>query len=168
MFAELGATVYKVDPINPKHTPEIMVVWAGEAGSGKQSIILNMHTDDGRKIMKRIVATCDMVIANKLDHQWQRMGLDRTSLDQLKAGIIQVAVTGHRGEVPNGERHDYPGYDPALQGATGIMERFGPDGCPTFHGLASCVDYLCGYLGFGPDFALCMRRPGGRLAWGLG
>jgi crotonobetainyl-CoA:carnitine CoA-transferase CaiB-like acyl-CoA transferase len=147
MFAELGATVYKVDPINPKHTPEIMVDWAGEAGSGKQSIILNMHTDGGRKIMKRIVATCDMVIANKLDHQWQRMGLDRTSLDQLKSGIIQVAVTGHRGEVPNGERHDYPGYDPALQGATGIMERFGPDGCPTFHGLASCVDYLCGYLG---------------------
>jgi len=27
------------------------------------------------------------------------------------------------------------------------MERFGPKGCPTFHGVASCVDYLCGYLG---------------------
>ena len=147
MFAELGATVYKVDPINPKHIPGIMVDWAGEAGSGKQSIILNMDVDDGRNIMKRIVATCDVVIANKLDHQWQRMGLDRASLDQLKTGIIQVALTAHRGEVPKGERHNYPGYDPVLQGATGIMERFGPEGCPTFHGLASCVDYLCGYLG---------------------
>jgi len=27
------------------------------------------------------------------------------------------------------------------------MERFGPAGCPTFHGVASCVDYLCGYSG---------------------
>ena len=27
------------------------------------------------------------------------------------------------------------------------MDRFGPEGCPSFHGIASCVDYLCGYLG---------------------
>ncbi len=26
------------------------------------------------------------------------------------------------------------------------MERFGPEGCPTYHGVASCVDYLCGGL----------------------
>ncbi len=30
------------------------------------------------------------------------------------------------------------------QAITGIMHRFGPEGCPTYHGLASCVDYLCG------------------------
>ena len=29
---------------------------------------------------------------------------------------------------------------------TGIMKRFGADGCPTYHGLASCVDYITGYL----------------------
>ena len=27
------------------------------------------------------------------------------------------------------------------------MTRFGAEGCPAFHGIASCVDYLCGYLG---------------------
>ena len=27
------------------------------------------------------------------------------------------------------------------------MSRFGPEGCPTFHGVASCVDYITGYTG---------------------
>lgn len=147
IFAELGARVIKIDPIDPRHSPEIMVVWAGESGTGKESIILNMATDDGRAIMRQILAECDGVVANKLDRQWEHIGIDRASLDALKPGILQVALTGHRGESKDNARHDYPGYDPALQGTTGIMVRFGPEGCPTFHGLASCVDYLCGYLG---------------------
>ena len=146
MFAELGATVYKIDPMDPQHSPIVMTTWTAESGVGKRSIILDMKTDEGRDIMNRIVATADMIVANKLDAQFERMGLDRKSLDQLNSGIIGVQLSAHSGE-QRGPRHDYPGYDPSLQGLTGITERFGPKGCPTYHGVASCVDYLCGYLG---------------------
>ena len=60
--------------------------------------------------------------------------------------IVVIQLTAHKGEKP-GPRDDYPGYDPIAQAITGVMDRFGPDGCPTYHGVASCVDYLCGYLG---------------------
>jgi len=146
MFSELGATVYKVDPIKPEHAPVIMVTWAAEHGVGKQSIILDMHTEEGRKIMNQLVAKADMVSANKRDPQLERMGIGRADLEKINPNIITVQLTGHKGECDSA-RADYPGYDPALQGITGLMERFGPKECPTFHGVASCVDYLCGYLG---------------------
>ena len=146
MFSELGATVYKIDPMHPLHAPVIMVSWAAEHGVGKHSIILDMHTERGKEIMNKIVAKADLVMANKRDNQFERMGLGREALDKINPNIIAVQLTGHKGEKPAG-RDNYPGYDPALQGITGLMHRFGPDGCPTFHGVASCVDYLCGYLG---------------------
>jgi crotonobetainyl-CoA:carnitine CoA-transferase CaiB-like acyl-CoA transferase len=146
MFSELGATVYKIDPMHPQHAPVIMVSWAAEHGVGKHSIILDMHTEEGKDIMNKIVSKADLVMANKRDNQFIRMGLGREALDKLNPNIIAVQLTGHKGEKQAG-RDNYPGYDPALQGATGLMHRFGPDGCPTFHGVASCVDYLCGYLG---------------------
>ena len=146
MFSELGATVYKIDPMHPLHAPVIMVSWAAEHGVGKHSIILDMGTEEGRSIMNKIVCKADLVMANKRDGQFVRMGLGRDALNQLNPNIIAVQLTGHKGERPSA-RDNYPGYDPALQGATGLMHRFGPEGCPTFHGVASCVDYLCGYLG---------------------
>jgi len=146
MFSELGATVYKIDPIDPQHSPTIMVTWASEHGVGKRSIILDAKTDEGRAIMNQIVSKADMVMANKLDAQFERIGIDRKSLDKLDPSIIGIQLSAHRGEKP-GARDDYPGYDPVIQGITGIMVRFGPEGCPTYHGVASCVDYLCGYLG---------------------
>lgn len=146
MFAELGATVYWICPSSPQHSPVVMVAYTSESGVGKQSIILDMTKDEGREIMNKIVSKADMIIANKLDNQMERMGLDRVSLDKLNPALIGIQLSAYRGEKPSA-RQNWPGYDPVAQAFTGIMDRFGPEGCPTFHGVASCVDYLCGYLG---------------------
>ena len=146
VFAELGASVCKIDPVDPQHPPTITTTWAAEHGAGKRSIILDTKTEEGGEIMSRIVAGSDIVLVNKLEAQLKRMGTDRESLERLNPAAIGLQLAAHSGE-RRGPRHDYPGYDPALQGTTGIMVRFGPEGCPTFHGVASCVDYLCGYLG---------------------
>jgi crotonobetainyl-CoA:carnitine CoA-transferase CaiB-like acyl-CoA transferase len=145
MFSELGATVYKIDPTNPYHSPVIMTTWAAELGVGKRTIILNVQTDEGRKILNKILVNADWILNNALDAQYERLDLDRAGLDKVNPSIISIQLSAHKAEKP-GARDDYPGYDPVIQ-AQGIMERFGPEGCPTFHGVASCVDYLCGYLG---------------------
>jgi crotonobetainyl-CoA:carnitine CoA-transferase CaiB-like acyl-CoA transferase len=146
VFVELGANVIKIDPIRPEHSPTIMVTWAAETAAGKRSMILDTDTGEGRAILHEIVARADLILANKLDGQLTRLGLDPPSLQALNPRAIAVQLSAHAGEKRR-PRHDYPGYDPALQGLTGIMTRFGTEDCPSFHGIASCVDYLCGYLG---------------------
>ena len=146
MFAELGATVYRIEPPEPEHSPTIMITFAAESGVGKQTMILDTKTEAGREIMNKLLAKADMVVANKLDAQFERLGLDRKSLDKVNESLIGLQLSAHAGE-KMGPRHDFPGYDPVIQGVSGLMVRFGPEGCPSFHGIASCVDYLCGYLG---------------------
>ena len=70
----------------------------------------------------------------------------RRSLAQSNPRAIGLQITATRGE-RHGPRHHDKGYDPSIQGTTGVMMRFGGPETPTFHGIASAVDYLCGYLG---------------------
>eukprot|EP00927_Polykrikos_kofoidii_P066064 TRINITY_DN61725_c0_g1_i1.p1 TRINITY_DN61725_c0_g1~~TRINITY_DN61725_c0_g1_i1.p1 ORF type:complete len:805 (+),score=100.04 TRINITY_DN61725_c0_g1_i1:71-2416(+) len=145
MFAELGATVYKIGPHNPQHGPMVMLVWQAEAHQGKKSIILNMKKPEGLSVMKRIVGRSDIVLFNKMDDQLESLGLDEASLKALNPNLIGLQLKAHEGEKKS-VRSNWVGYDPALQGKTGLMTRFGPPGAPSFHGVASCVDYLTGYL----------------------
>lgn len=146
LLGELGATVYRVEHPEPSHPPIAMTIWAAEAAIGKASLILDASTADGRAVLDALVARADFVVANKSDAQCRRMGIDAETLRRVNPRAILVQMTAHHGE-QLGARHDYPGYDPTGQAITGIMQRFGTEKCPTYHGLASCVDYLCGYLG---------------------
>lgn len=81
VFVELGATVFKIDPMRPQHSPTIMVTFAAETAVGKRSIILDTETTEGRAIMQQLVSRADMILANKLDSQLTSLGLDRVSLE---------------------------------------------------------------------------------------
>ena len=158
MLAELGADVIKVGSTHPDHVPLVTVVWPGEVSLGKRSILLNLHEQDGREILWRLVAQADLVVFNKLDPVMKRLGLDQAGLAQVNPHAIAVQLSAFKGERPSS--HDnYPGYDPLLQAATGIMTRFGSSDAPELHGLASCVDYLTGYIAvFGAIVALVARK----------
>lgn len=145
MFVELGATVCTVVPVAPNHSPTIVCMWSGELASGKRSMILNPSTRDGAAIIQKLAAKSDFIVMNKLNAQVARLRLDPVSLAKLNPAAIGVQLSAYRGE-RRARRDEYMGYDPALQGTTGIMTRFGLPASPSFHGIASCVDYLCGYL----------------------
>ena len=93
MFAELGADVIWVNPTNPQHAPVVMIAYTSEHGVGKRSIILDSSTPEGREIMNKIVSKADMIVANKLDAQMERLGLDRKSLDKIDPSLIGIPCT---------------------------------------------------------------------------
>ena len=151
-----GATVYKVEPHNPQHPPMVMVAWQAEGNAGKKTIILDFKSEEGRKICHDLIKLSDIVLLNKVcqplapfefskkksyfiflknDMQVESMGLDRKTLDQINAKAIHLNVQARRGENLESESANWPGYDPALQGKTGLAYRFGPQGCPTLHGV---------------------------------
>ena len=147
MLGELGATVYKVEPHNPQHPPMVMVTWQAEGNAGKKTIIVDFKSEEGKKVALDLVKLSDFVLINKSDGQVEHMGLDRATLDQINAKSIHLNVQARRGENIESESGMWPGYDPALQGKTGLSYRFGPTDCPTLHGVASCVDYATAYMG---------------------
>ncbi len=146
MFVELGAAVTRVDVADPQHAPTIHVNWSGENSVGKRSIILDRRIPEGLKIIHQITGRADIVVANMMDDQMARLSIDAASLRQRNPHAIGLQITATRGE-RHGPRHHDKGYDPSIQGTTGVMMRFGGVETPTFHGIASAVDYLCGYLG---------------------
>ena len=167
MFAELGATVVQSFPPQPNTSPTVVVDWAGEVACGKQTIITNVGTAEGMKVIQQLASKADFVLNNAMDAQFVRLRLDPVSLRRLNPKCIGLQITAFRGEHRGPQDNDL-GYDPSIQGPTGIMERFGDKGAPTYHGVASCVDYLCGYLGvFSGVTALYARehRKDGKGDW---
>jgi crotonobetainyl-CoA:carnitine CoA-transferase CaiB-like acyl-CoA transferase len=83
---------------------------------------------------------------NATDSGVRRLGLTAEQLHEINPRAIGVQISAFKGARPS-SHSDRPGYDPLLQAATGIMTRFGSSDMPLLHGIASCVDYLTGYLG---------------------
>ena len=167
MFVELGAAVTRLDVMDPQHAPTIHVMWSGENSVGKRSIILDRRKPEGLNLIHQITGQSDIVVANMMDDQMARLGTDAASLTQRNPRCIGLQITATRGE-RHGPRHHDKGYDPSIQGTTGVMMRFGGPETPTFHGIASAVDYLCGYLGtYAGVLALYARerRGDGRGDW---
>ncbi len=145
LLAELGATVYKIDTTRPDHQPLVTIIWAGDVGQGKKSVLVDLRTPAGREVFERLVAKADIVVMNATDSGTERLGLSRAQLAKINPRAIGIQVSAFKGERPS-SHDDRPGYDPLLQAATGIMSRFGTPDMPLLHGIASCVDYLTGYL----------------------
>ena len=169
MFAELGATVYKLGPGIPQHGPMVMMVWQAELHQGKQSIILDAKKESAREVIKKAIESADVVLLNKMDNQLVSLGLNRETLDIVNKKAVLLQLKSHQGERYT-MKSNWNGYDPALQGKTGLMTRFGPHdpaevakkgagaGTPNFHGVASCVDYLTGYMAMWGGLAALYKR----------
>jgi len=167
LLGELGATVFKVDTTRPDHQPLVTMIWGAEANQGKVSLLADLRSGDGRAVLERLVKQADIVVMNATDSGTKQIGLSREELGNLNPSAIGVQVSAFKGSRAS-SYDDHPGYDPLLQAATGIMTRFGSRDMPLLHGIASCVDYLTGYLGaFAAVLALQARerRGDGKGDW---
>jgi crotonobetainyl-CoA:carnitine CoA-transferase CaiB-like acyl-CoA transferase len=108
---------------------------------GKKSVALDMRTEEGRAVFRRLAATADAVMNNLRGDQPGKIGLDHAALGKVKPGLVCVHLSGF-GRV--GERAAWPAYDYLMQAEAGFLHLTGePDGPPTRMGL-SIVDYLTG------------------------
>lgn len=95
----------------------------------KQSLTLNLKSEQGREIMRRLIAHADVFITN-LPRQSSRYetGVDVETLSNLNPRLVYVSITGYGMSGPYAER---PGYDLIAQGESGLMSLTGePDGEP--------------------------------------
>ncbi|MCY4409073.1 MAG: CaiB/BaiF CoA-transferase family protein [Caldilineaceae bacterium] len=115
------------------------------ANRNKRSLTLNLKSEAGQTIFRRLAVQADVVVENFKAGGMERMGLGYESLRTDNPGLIYCAITGYGQTGPD---RALPGYDTVIQAQGGIMSITGPtsegtDGEPYKVGVA-IVDVTAG------------------------
>ena len=115
------------------------------ANRGKKSITLDLASAKGQEIVRRLVATADILLENYKRGGLARYGLDYESLRGVNPGLIYCSITGFGQTGPYADR---AGYDFLIQAMGGLMSITGerddlPGGGPQKVGVA-VTDVLTG------------------------
>ena len=174
MLGDLGARVIKVeapgtgDDTRGWGPPFVMPPDGGEREStyflscnrNKESITLDLKTEDGADTLARLVRHADVLVENFRTGVLDRLGFGMPRLTELNPRLVILSITGFGHDGPEGGR---PGYDQIAQGESGIMSVTGPiGGEPTRVGVP-IGDLLAGMYGaYGVVAALHERERTGR------
>ncbi|WP_171169678.1 CoA transferase [Ruegeria sp. HKCCA0370] len=94
----------------------------------KKSITLNMKSERGKALLKRLVQTADVLVENFRPGVMDRLGLGYGVLRDVNPSLIYCAISGFG---QDGPRRGDPAYDQIVQGISGVMSvTGGPDTAP--------------------------------------
>lgn len=142
MLADFGAEVIKVEHVRGGDDVRRMGVPhldtngepTGETSSflamnrGKRSIAVDLGTEAGQAIIRRMVAECDVLVENFKTGTLAKFELDYAALKSVNARLVYCSITGFG---QNGPMAHLPGYDPIFQAMTGLLSMTGiADGQP--------------------------------------
>ena len=148
MLADMGADVIKVE--NPEGGddtrawgPPFVESTDGEnlsaayyhaTNRGKRSIDVDLKTEEGQQIVRRLAAQSDVLIENFKLGGLKKYGLDYESLKKINPKLVYCSITGFGQDGPYAS---LAGYDYIVQGMSGFMSITGdPDGQPMKAGVA--------------------------------
>lgn len=133
LLGDFGADVIRVE--RPGGNEDRFPVPVAEDGSGagflqmnrnKRSLALALGSPQGRDIVRRLVATADIVVANMPADALAKAGLDLASLSAIKPDIILVAASAFGDDGPWARRVGFDTVGQAMSGAvhlTGTPDR---------------------------------------------
>ncbi len=176
VLADLGADVVKVEPPEGDATRGWGPPWVGDAAAGtrtaayflavnrnKRSIRLDLRTDDGRAVLRRLLTGADVLVENFRPGGLDRLGFDDATLREIRPDLVHLAISGYGQTGPAASR---PGYDFVIQAAGGLMSITGDadsdDGHPTKVGVA-ITDVVTGLFATIGILAAVIERGGQRV-----
>ncbi len=129
------------------------------ANRNKESITLNLKSEQGKEIFRKLVSTGDVVVQNFKTGTLEKMDLGYEQLKEINPSLILASITGFG---LTGPYKDLPGYDYIIQAMSGLMSITGEaDGPPVKVGVA-IADVLTGlYTCIGIISALYHRNKTG-------
>ena len=113
----------------------------------KQSVTLELDTDEGRDIFKRLVAEADFVAENFSPRVMGKLGLDYDTLKTIKPDIIYMSISGYGHSGPWSPLPAIGGTVEPTSGMSGLLGY--ADGRPMNSGqmYPDAVAGLCGFAG---------------------
>jgi len=135
ILADLGAETIKVEPLQGEGTRKLLANDTKNSLDGmgayfitlnrnKQSVAINLKSEEGREVFYDLVRVSDVVISNFGVGVPERLGIDYETLQKINPRIITCTVTGFGSDGPNAKR---PAFDQVAQATGGGMSITGTD-----------------------------------------
>ncbi|MBW6480222.1 MAG: CoA transferase [Bacteroidales bacterium] len=137
-FAELGATVYKIENVTthgdvtrkwklPKEDADTDISgYFSSVNWGKSSFAVDLCQEEGLKIIYDLVAECDIVLVSYKPGDAEKLKVDYPTLKKYNEKLIYSHITGY------GLQNPRAGFDAIIQAESGFTYMNGqPDGPPT-------------------------------------
>jgi len=141
-LALLGAEVIKIENPDggdlarklgnvPMYNQELLGTSFLAQNANKKSLTLNLKTEEGKEIFRKLALTADVVVENFRPGVMARLGFSYDDLCKLNPKIIYCAISGFGQTGPDAFK---PAYDQIIQGLSGMMaingdERLNPLRC---------------------------------------
>ena len=160
-LAVLGAEVIKVEhPKDPDQTRDSgtdralnrrgMGTSYLTQGSNKRSITLDLKTEAGRDILKRLVGRADVMVENYRPGAFTALGLGFEVMSEINPRLIYCSISAFGQDGPRGKQ---TAYDHVIQATSGLMATTGTDKVNPIKFGSPAVDYATGTMG-----GVCARQ----------
>jgi crotonobetainyl-CoA:carnitine CoA-transferase CaiB-like acyl-CoA transferase len=166
LLADLGADVIRIERIGGGEDRWVAPV--GDDGVGAMFLVMNRNkramtldpaSPDGRAIVRKLVATADVVVANLPPEVLRSLSLDLESLRQIKPDIILTTVTAFGAGGPWSHKHGFDGIGQVMAGGAYLTGT--PD--QPMRASVAWVDFgTASVSAFGTLAALMARQKSGR------
>src|SRR5436190_4319452 len=168
LLADMGADVIKVEKLpggdDTRSYTEPSV--NGESAAfmilnrNKRGMAVNLKTPGGLEIVKKLLATADVVTENYRRDTLEKLGLGFEVLAKLNPRLVYCAISGYG---RSGPYADKGGFDLIAQGFAGLMSITGEPGRPPAKAGTSVADINAGtFAALGIVSALLARARTGR------
>ncbi len=107
---------------------------------GKNSAVIDLATDDGRKSLEKLIASADVLVQNLKPGSMDKLGFTRERLRKEYPGLVICTISGYGDDGPYAERK---AYDLLIQAESGLASITGGPETPARVGL-SIVDIATG------------------------
>ncbi|MEX1197332.1 MAG: CoA transferase [Pseudohongiellaceae bacterium] len=166
LLGDMGAEVIRIEKVRGSEDRYLSPVTESgdgalymQMGRNKKGLTLNPMKPEGREVVRRLVATADVVVANLPPDTLKAMGLDYESLTAVRPDIILTMISAFGTGGPYSNRVGFDGLGQAMSGA---MYMSGTPEQPV-KSYAPFVDFGTASLSaFGTMAALLEREKTGR------
>ncbi|AYF97883.1 CaiB/BaiF CoA transferase family protein [Protaetiibacter intestinalis] len=136
LLADLGATVIKVEnPADPdvsrgfppylRDGEEEFSGYYGQYNRGKLGLALDLANEQGKAVLKDLVAGADLLVENFRPGTMAKLGLSYETLAAINPRLVYLAISGYG---QTGSRSRRPAFDNTAQAAGGIWSMNGYPG----------------------------------------
>ncbi|WP_129782485.1 CaiB/BaiF CoA transferase family protein [Peristeroidobacter soli] len=124
LFAQFGADVIKIEP--PGHGDPLRKwrklhrgtsLWWYVQSRNKKSVVLDLKSDEGREIVRKLAAEADILVENFRPGTLEKWGLGWETLSAGNPGLIMLRISGYG---QTGPRRDLPGFAAIAEAMGGL------------------------------------------------